>query len=48
MDFLIGVFAIGAGFTAKNVISFPPECISEEVVREFVIPKRTTMDLNNF
>ena len=27
--FLIGVVAIGTGFTAKNVISYPTECIRE-------------------
>ena len=37
--FVIGVVAIGAGFTAKNVISYPTECMSEEVVQEFVTPK---------
>tara|TARA_Y100000589_G_scaffold322478_1_gene355467 strand:+ start:168 stop:359 length:192 start_codon:yes stop_codon:yes gene_type:complete len=30
---LIG--AIFAGFTAKNVISYKTECMSEEVVQEF-------------
>ena len=25
--FVIGVIAIGAGYTAKNVISYPTECI---------------------
>ncbi len=25
--FLIGLLAIGVGFTAKNVISYPAECI---------------------
>ena len=34
--FVIGVVAIGAGFTAKNVISYPTECMSEEVVQEFL------------
>ena len=29
--FVIGVFAIGAGFTAKNVISYPTECMTEEI-----------------
>ena len=27
--FVIGVVAIGAGFTAKNVISYPTECRPE-------------------
>ncbi len=40
--FVIGVVAIGAGFTAKNVISYPTECMSEEVVKDFVTPKVTT------
>tara|TARA_B100000214_G_C23741618_1_gene523525 strand:+ start:557 stop:694 length:138 start_codon:yes stop_codon:yes gene_type:complete len=29
---VIGVDAIGAGFTAKNVISYLSGCMSEEVV----------------
>ena len=29
--FVIGVLAIGAGFIARNVISYPTECIKEEV-----------------
>ena len=37
--FVIGVVAIGAGFTANNVISYPTECMSEEVVQDFVTPK---------
>ena len=40
--FVIGVVAIGAGFTAKNVISYPTECMSEEVVQDFVKNKATT------
>jgi len=36
---VIGVVAIGAGFTAKNVISYPTECMKEEVVQDFVTPK---------
>ncbi len=40
--FVIGVIAIGAGFTAKNVISYPTECMTEEVVHEFVLPKGST------
>jgi len=28
--FVIGVVAIGAGFTAKNVISYPTECGPEK------------------
>jgi len=39
--FVIGVIAIGTGFTAKNVISYPTECMNEEVVHEFVLPKGT-------
>jgi len=46
--FVIGVVAIGAGFTAKNVISYPIECMSEEVVQDFVTPKGTTGDLTIF
>ncbi len=37
--FVIGVVAICAGFTANNVISYPTECISEEVVQDFVTPE---------
>tara|TARA_Y100001968_G_scaffold302783_1_gene316388 strand:- start:123 stop:305 length:183 start_codon:yes stop_codon:yes gene_type:complete len=39
--FVIGVVAIGAGFTAKNVISYPTECMKEEMVRDFVSPNKT-------
>ena len=46
--FVIGVGAIGAGFTAKNVISYPTECMSEEVVKDFVTPKRTTSNFTIF
>ena len=42
--FVIGVVAIGAGFTAKNVISYPTECMSEEVVQNFVKPEGITMN----
>ena len=34
--FVIGVVAISAGFTAKNVISYPTECMSEEVVQDLL------------
>ena len=44
--FVICVFAIGAGFTAKNVISYPTECMKEEMVKDFVLPKAT--DRNKF
>ena len=37
--FLIGVVSIGAGFTAKNVISYPTECMKEEMVKDFILPK---------
>ncbi len=37
--FVIGVVAIGAGFTAKNVISYPTECMSEEVAQDFFTPE---------
>ena len=46
--FVIGVVAIGAGFTAKNVISYPAECMSEEVVQDFVTPKGTTANISIF
>ena len=40
--FVIGVIAIGSGFTAKNVISYPTECMREEVAQDFVSPEVTT------
>ncbi len=40
--FVIGVVAIGTGFTAKNVISYPTDCMSEDVVQDSVSPKGTT------
>ena len=46
--FVIGVVAIGAGVTAKNVISYPTECMSKEVVQDFVTPERTTINFNIF
>ena len=30
--FVIGVLAIGEGFTAKNVISYPTECLPEKAL----------------
>jgi len=30
--FVIGLVAIGAGFTAKNVISYPTECTTPEMI----------------
>ena len=33
--FVIGVVAIGAGFSAKNIISYPTECMQEEIVKDF-------------
>ena len=35
--FVIGLVAIGAGFTAKNVISYPTECIPEETGSKLTI-----------
>ena len=46
--FVIGVVAIGAGFTANNVISYPTECMREEVVQDFVTPKGTTSNFTIF
>ena len=46
--FMVGVIAIGAGFTAKNVISYPTECMSEEVVQDFVRPEGITRNFNIF
>jgi len=45
---VIGVLAIGAGFTAKNVISCPTECMSEEVVQDFVTPKGKLIAISPF
>ncbi len=45
---VIGVVAIGAGFTANNVISYPTECMSEEVVQVFVTPIGTTRNFTFF
>ena len=42
--FVVGVVAIAAGFTAKNVISYPTECMKEEIVKEFVLPEGTLRD----
>tara|TARA_Y100001968_G_scaffold134454_1_gene122657 strand:+ start:731 stop:874 length:144 start_codon:yes stop_codon:yes gene_type:complete len=33
--------AIGTGFTAKVVISYPTECTREEVAQDFVMPNGT-------
>ena len=38
---VIGLVSIGAGFTAKNVISYPTECISEDFVQDFVKSRGT-------
>ena len=46
--FVIGVVAIGAGFTAKNVISYPTECMNEEVVQDFVTPEGTIRNFTIF
>ena len=35
-----GANAVGAGLTAKNVISYPTECMKEELVRSFVLPNQ--------
>ena len=37
--FVIGLVAIGAGFSANNLISFPTECMNEEMVKVFSLPK---------
>ena len=41
---MVGVIAIGAGFTAKNVISYPTDCMKEEIVKEFVLPEGNLRD----
>tara|TARA_B100001029_G_scaffold172327_1_gene169988 strand:- start:555 stop:737 length:183 start_codon:yes stop_codon:yes gene_type:complete len=46
--FVIGVVAIGAGFTAKNVISYPTECIKEEVVQNFTSLEETVRNSSIF
>tara|TARA_B100000579_G_C22578096_1_gene732109 strand:+ start:219 stop:398 length:180 start_codon:yes stop_codon:yes gene_type:complete len=40
--FVIGVVAIGAGFTANNLISYPYECIKEELVKDLFSPHKTS------
>ena len=35
--FIIGVVGVGAGLTAKNVISYPTEWMKEELVRGVAI-----------
>ena len=45
---MIAIVAISAGFTAKNVISYPTECISEEVVQDFVSHERSTRGFTIF
>ena len=46
--FVIGVVAIGAGFSAKNVISYPTECMSEEIVQDFVTTEGSTRNFTIF
>ena len=46
--FVIGLVAIGAGFTAKNVITYPTECMTEEVVQDFVRPEGNTRNFTIF
>ena len=46
--FVIGLVAIGVGFTAKNVISFPTECMREEMAHEFASPNGTTKNFTIF
>jgi len=38
---VLGVVAIGAGFTARNVISYPTECLKEEMVKDFFLSNKT-------
>ena len=45
---VIGVVAIGTGVTAKNVISYPTECMSEEFVQGFVLREATTRNFTIF
>ena len=42
--FVIGLVSIGAGFTAKNVISYPIECMKEEMVNDFASPSETYLN----
>ena len=46
--FLTGVVAIGTGFTAKNVISYPTECIREEVVKILCHTQRNFKRFHHF
>ena len=43
--FVIGLVAIGAGFTAKNVISYPSECIEEEKLKDLVSLEKASRNL---
>jgi len=45
---VMGVIAISAGFTAKNVIYYPTECMREEVAQEFVSPDGTASNFSSF
>ena len=40
--FVMGVVAIGAGFITRNVISYPTECMQQEMVKYFVLPNENT------
>ena len=48
MDSVIGLVAIGSGFTAKNVISFPTEFLSQKVVQDFDTPNGTSGNFKFF
>tara|TARA_Y100001968_G_C19248899_1_gene663332 strand:- start:627 stop:809 length:183 start_codon:yes stop_codon:yes gene_type:complete len=42
--FVIGLVAIGVGFTAKNVISYPTECLKDEMVLDFNLLNETALN----
>ena len=42
--FVIGVVAIGVGFSARNVISYPTDCMKEERVKDFVSPSENSIN----
>ena len=46
--YVIGVVAIGAGFTAMNVISYLTKCMRDEVVKDFFTRKGTTSNFTIF
>ncbi len=44
--FVMVVIAIGGGFITSNVISYPTECMKEEMVIDFVSPNQKSKNLS--